>query len=301
VHWAAVTTAAGSTPATLTLTAHHFECVAAQWKEETMNTIINVADVAARTKLAVLQTGAWRATRINRNETRNTNATHGTGNAAKVLVRVTDHVALTGLAKLHAHTYQVHRKYTLPTVQDGMRLLPAGREFEHAAEMQKLADQHNAFVREFLADYETERLNAPSRLNGLFDASMWPSLHVVESKFTFQTRYLATPVDGEWGEWLTASVESAEAELRDRIEEALKRVKDRCKSDGKLYASVFDAIRELATLAPDLDFGGDYAPVVQAMAPLTKIHAEDVRDNPAARRKVAKQADNILSVLGGIK
>jgi hypothetical protein len=270
-------------------------------EERIMNSIINVADVAARTKLAVLQTGAWRATRINRSETRNTNATHGTGNAAKVLVRVTDHAALTGLAKLHAHAYQEHRRFTLPTVQDGMRLLPAGREFEHAEVMRKLADQHNTFVREFLADYENERANAPARLNGLFDPSMWPSLHVVEHKFTFQTRYLATPVDGEWSEWLSASVESAEAELRERLEEALKRVKDRCKSDGKLYASVFEAIRELADLAPDLDFNGDYAPVVQALAPLAKIHAEDVRDNPSARQKVAKQADSILSVLGGIK
>lgn len=266
-----------------------------------MSNIVNVADVAARTKLAVLQTGAWRATRLNRSETRNTNATHGTGNAAKVLVRVTDHAALTGLAKLHAHAYQEHRRYTLPTVQDGMRLLPAGREFEHAEVMRKLADQHNKLVREFLSDYEDERASAPARLNGLFDPAMWPSLHVVEHKFTFHTRYLATPSEGEWGDWLAASVESAEAELRERLEEALKRVKERCKSDGKLYASVFDAIRELTDLAPDLDFNGDYAEVVHSMAPLAHIHAEDVRDNPSARKKVAKQADDILSVLGGIK
>lgn len=266
-----------------------------------MNNIVNIEDVAARTKLSVLQTGAWRATRLNRNETRNTNATHGTGNAAKVLVKVTDHVALTGLNKLHAHAYQEHRRLTLPTVQDGMRLLPAGREWEHAEIMRALGDQHNRFVREFLADYESERASAPTRLSGLYDASMWPALSVIEGKFTFQTRYLATPTTGEWGDWLAASVESAEAELRERLHEALQRVKDRCKSDGKLYASVFDSIRELVALTPDLDFGGDYAPVVAAMAPLAEIHADDVRDDSKARMKVAKQADSILSVLGGIK
>jgi hypothetical protein len=266
-----------------------------------MSTMINVESVAARTKLAVLQTGAWRATRINRSETRNTNATHGTGNAAKVLVRVTDHAALSDLQKLHAAAYQEHRRLTLPTVQDGMRLLPAGREFEHADVMRKFADQHNKLVREFLSDYETERVNAPARLNGLFDPSMWPSLNVVEHKFTFSTRYLSTPVTGEWGEWLAASVESAEAELRDRLNEALTRVKDRCKSDGKLYASVFDSIRDLVALTPDLDVTGDYAPVVEAMKPLAEIHSEDVRDNPSARQKVAKEAASILSVLGGIK
>jgi hypothetical protein len=64
---------------------------------------------------------------------------------------------------------------------------------------------------------------------------------------------------------------------------------------------VFDAFRDLAELVPDLDFSGDYAPVVKAMEPLAAIHAEDVRDDTKARRKVAKQADSILSVLGGIK
>lgn len=266
-----------------------------------MNTMINVADVAARTKLAVLNTGMWRATRLNRSETRNTNATHGTGNAAKVLVRVSDHFALTSLNKLHAAAYQEHRRLTLPTVQDGMRLLPAGREFEHSDAMRKLADQHNELVRKFLADYEDERQSAPARLNGLFDASMWPTLTTVEKRFRFETRYLSTPSDGEWGDWLNASVEAAEAELKDRLKEALERVKERCKGDGKLYASVFDSIRDLVSLTPDLDFAGDYAPIVQAMAPLADVHAEDIRDDDKGRAKVAKQAANILTMLGGIK
>lgn len=266
-----------------------------------MSTIINVEDVAARTKLAVLNTGRAQFTRLNKKETMNTNATHGTGNAAKVLVKQSDHPALTKLAKLHSHAYQVHRHYTLPTDTPGMRMIPAGREFEHAEAMRKIADQHNQFVREFLADYDTERMNAKLRLNGLFDEGGWPAKSEVETKFKFQTRYLATPTDGTWGDWLAASIESAEAELHDRLKDALQRVKDRCKSDGKLYASVFDDIRELVELVPDFDFGGEYAPVVAAMAPLADLHAEDLRDNGKARQKVAKQAADILSVLGGIK
>ena len=268
---------------------------------EKQMTIINIEDMAARMMLTTLSTGMWRATRLNRSETRNTNATHGTGNAAKVLVRVSDHFALTSLNKLHAHAYQEHRRLTLPSVQDGMRLLPANRQLEHADTMSKIRIEHDKLVREFLRDYEDERLSAPQRLNGLFDPTMWPSLHSVEKRFTFETRYLPTPVDGEWGDWLSASVEAAEAEVHDRLKEALQRVKDRTKGDGKLYASVFDSIRDLTALVPDLDFEGAYAPVVEAMAPLAAVHAEDIRDDAKARTKVAKQADNILSMLGGIK
>lgn len=264
-------------------------------------TIVNIENMAASMMLSVLNTGMWRATRLNKSETRNTNATHGTGNAAKVLVRVSDHFALTSLNKLHAHAYQEHRRLTLPSVQDGMRLLPANRQFEHSDAMRKIKDEHDTLVRKFLADYEDERLSAPARLNGLFDASMWPSLSTIEKRFKFETRYLPTPTDGQWGDWLHASVEAAEAELQDRLREALERVRDRCKGDGKLYASVFDSIRDLCALTPDLDFAGDYAPIVEAMAPLAAVHAEDVRDDGKSRAKVAKQASNILSMLGGIK
>lgn len=264
--------------------------------------LIDPKDVAAKLKVAVVNTGRWQATRQHRKETQAVNAAHNT-RAAKVLVRVSDHPALAELQRLHQEVYAEHRRLTLPTVQDGMRLLPAGREFEHAESMRKFGDRHNALVAEFLADYESERKSAPQRLNGLFDASMWPTKAEMEGKFKFQTRYLSCPTDGAWAEWVESSAEEAEAELRERIAEALKRVRERCKSDGRLFSTVFDSIRELTALVPDLDFTGDYAPVVKAMEPLAAIHAEDLKgdENKAARRKVAKQADNILSVLGGIK
>lgn len=265
-----------------------------------MSTLINAVEVAARLKVAVVNTGRWQATRQHRKETQAVNDAHNT-KAAKVLVRVSDHPALKELQSLHAEIYQEHRRLTLPSAQDGMRLLPAGREFEHAEAMRKFGDRHNKLVSAFLADYESERRSAPQRLNGLFDASMWPTKAEMEGKFKFQTRYLPCPVDGAWGEWVEASAEEAEKELRQRLTAALKRARDNCKGDGKLYASVFDAIRDLTSLVPDLDFAGHYAPVVKAMEPLAAIHAEDVRDDAKARRKVAKQADSILSVLGGIK
>ena len=266
----------------------------------TITGIANIEDIAARTKLARLTTGMWRATRQHRAETAAENTRHNT-NAARVLVRVSDHPALSDLTKLHAAAYQRHKRLTLPTVQDGLRILPAGREFEHADEMRAFADKHAALVAAFLADYDDERAQAPVRLNGLYDASMWPSHSDVERRFTFGTQYLPTPTAGAWADFLAASTEAAEAELRERLTEALTRVRDRCKSDGKLYASVFDSVRDLAALVPDLDLTGDYAPVVAAMAPLTTVSADSIRDDETARAETARTAASILSVLGGIK
>ena len=260
---------------------------------------INITNVAGRTKLAVLQTGSWRATRLHKTETRAENARHNT-DAAKVLVRLTDSEAYRKIGKLDAAAYAEHKRLTLPTVQDGMRLLPAGRELEHSASMAKLADERARLVKDFLADYDAEKASAPYRLGTLYDASMWPSHDEVERRFTFSTRYLATPTDGAWADWLAESSRAAEDELRDRLREALERVRDRCRADGKLFSSVFDSIRELADLVPDLDFGGQYAPVVEALKPLTKLHADVLRDDDKGREQAAKKAASILSVLGGI-
>ncbi len=265
-----------------------------------MNNIVDIESIAARTKLCVLQTGAWRATRQHAAETRAENARHNT-QAAKVLIRLTDNPTYGDLLKLHAAARIEHYRLTLPSVQDGMRLLPTGREFEHAERMRQFADNHNALVAQFVAAYDDERATAPARLNGLYDPSMWPSRSTVEGKFAFRTRYLATPTTGEWSDWLAASTEAAESELRERLTEALTRVRDRCRSDGKLYASVFDSIRDLADLVPDLDLTGDYAPVVAALAPLTKVNSDQLRDDKQGRQETAKQAASILSVLGGIK
>jgi hypothetical protein len=260
---------------------------------------IDVADIAARMKLAMLQQGAWRATRLHKGETRAENARHDT-DAARVMVRVSDHPALRDLGKLHSAAYTEHKSITLPTVQDGLRLLPAGREFEHADKMSKFADRHNELVRVFLNDYDAERAAAPARLNGLFDASMWPPHHVIAEKFTFRTRYLATPTEGEWADWLAESSRAAQDDVRDRLTEALTRVRDRCRSDGRLYATVFDSIRELADLVPDLDLTGSFAPVVQALAPLTVLHSDVLRDDKSGRELAADRASSILSVLGRI-
>lgn len=261
---------------------------------------VDIASVAARRKVATLKTGAWRATKQHKLETAAENLRHNT-NAARVLVKVSEHPALSNILKVHQAAYQDHRRLTLPSADDGLRLLPAGREFEHAERMRVHADAHAALVTEFMADYDNEKALAPIRLNGLYDASMWPSHDVVAAKFKFRTEYRPTPVDGAWADWLAESVEVGQAELRDRLEKALGRVYERCKSDGKLYASVFDDIRDLAGLAPDLDVTGDFAPVTQALAPLAAIRSDQIRDDETARQETARKASSILSVLGGLK
>lgn len=169
---------------------------------------IDIAAVAARTMLCTLSTSAWRATRIHKKETKATQEKHHSS-APRVLVTVCEHKALTELACVHAQAYGEHRRLTLPTVQDGMRLLPAARHLEHADNMRRYREKHDSIVGAFLSDYEAEAAAAPARLNGLYDAAMWPSLRNVAERFGFGSRYLACPTEGAWGEWLAESARAA--------------------------------------------------------------------------------------------
>lgn len=264
-----------------------------------MDNIELAAAIAARTKLASLNTGRFGRARAHPGETREENLRHNT-DAARVSVKLSNHRALTELASLHSAARNAHKLLTVPTVADGMRLLPAGRELEHAATMSKFADRHDELVREFIADYPAEAAAAPARLNGLYVASMWPPVEAMPSKFTFRTRYMSTPSDGSWGDWLIESSRAARDDLKERIVEALTRLRDRCSADGRLYASVFEAVHGLVDLVSDLDFDGSFAPIVQEMTPLATLKADVLRDDHDGRKAAARKADRILSVLGNI-
>lgn len=261
----------------------------------------DISKIAARVKLCSLNTGAWRATRLHRDETAKVNAAHHTTDAAKVHVRLTDSAALHGINKLHAAAYDAHRKLTLPTIQDGLRLIPAGREFQHSETMREFAEEHARLKVQFLAEYADEKRTAPIRLNGLYDARHWPDVSTIADKFTFSTRYLACPSDGSWAEWISESARAADEELRERLTEALQRVKDRCAAvDGKLYQTVFSNLRELIDLVPDMNFSDVpvYAQAITMAKDLATLDADTIRDSKTARKDAAQRANSILATLG---
>lgn len=262
----------------------------------------NIESIASRIMLCTVNTSAWRATKFHKRETQDVQERHNS-KAPKVLVTICEHKALTEIAKLDSAIYHAHRGLTLPSCQDGMRMLPASRQIEHSNKMREFADQRRAFVAQFVGDYDAIKAAAPVKLNGLFDESMWPSRKVVESKFGFASRYLACPTEGSWGEWLEESARTADEALRDQLREALERVRDRCKGDGKLFSSVFGNLAELVAMVPDLNLSDSRVieEVADLAKPIGQIDAETVREDGKARAQIASQASRILTMLGGVK
>jgi hypothetical protein len=266
---------------------------------------VNITEIAKRVKLCTLTMSAWRATKLNPGESKKVNFANHTDKAAKVMVLLTDHEALVKLRKCHMDAYVEHRRLTLPSVQDGMRLLPIGREIEHTETMKEHGQIHEQLVREFLDAYQTIRAEAPARLNGLYVSSQWPAADKLREKFAFSTRYLGCPTDGSWGDWFIESTRAAEDELKERVTGTLQHIVDRCKADGKLYQSVFDNLNDLVGLLPDLNISGSdpYAALMAGVqtAGLSTVDADNLREDQAARQSVAAQAENILKAFNGVK
>jgi len=269
-------------------------------KQDTKMNTVQIEGIAARVKLCALNTGAWRATRLHRNETQIVNAAHHTTDAAKVHVKLTNSPALHALNKLHAAAYDAHKTLTLPTIQDGFRIIPAGREFEHSRKMQEFASRHNELRDQFIVEYDADKATAPARLNGLFDPSHWPDVSTVAERFTFATRYLPCPSAGAWGDWLAESATAAEDELRERLTEALSRVASRCASDGKLYDTVFSNLAEVIALVPDLNItqSPKLAEAAKLAQELAGLSADTIRENKTARKTAADRASQILAAMG---
>lgn len=261
----------------------------------------DITKIAARIKLAALSTGAWRATRLHKKETAKVNDDHHTGDAAKVHVRLTNSETLRAINCLTAEAYDAHRKLTLPAAQDGFRLLPVGREFEHSAKMGEFAAKHRALVAQFLGEYDEEKRTAPARLNGLYDAKFWPAREVIAGRFLFASRYLACPTDGSWADWITESTRAAEDELRERLTDCLQRIAENCaKEKPKIYDTLFSNLAELLPLVPDFNFG-ESAAVAQAAEQakqLATLDADTIRESKSARRDAAQRATSILAALG---
>ena len=173
---------------------------------------MNIQSIADRIVLVSLNLGCWRATKLNKRETRRERQRHG-NDTLRVTLRVCEHPALEELKKLHNSVYVEHKHITLPSVMDGLRVLPMSKVEQHQNVIQDAKSEHDRLVSEFLRDYPQERINAKDRLGSLYEPQAWPDPSLMSSKFSFVCRHLRCPTDGQWAEWLQETVEVAHAEL----------------------------------------------------------------------------------------
>lgn len=263
------------------------------------STLPDYAKVSSKAVIAQLNIGTWRTKKTHSDETRAENARHGTTDEVTVDVRICKHPALEMIDTLCTQARTEHYRLTLATETKGMRLLPGAKQLEHARFMQDIAAKVDTLVRQFVADYETERANAPQRLKALYVARHWPSLDTVKAKFYFSTRYLPAPDQGQWSEWLAEAAQSATDDLRSRLRDAVLKVATKLADPKAIFRDTLTGnLVDLLALVPDLNLTDD--PAITSLAKsaeaLVEFDPDTLREDPIARANVAEKAANICSM-----
>lgn len=258
-------------------------------------------NLATKALLTTLTTGAWRATRLHQDESREENTRHGTADRAKVVLRVSDNKSLAEIGKIHAEARNEHYRLTVPSCDDGWRFLPCGRELEHSKMMQNYAQKHADCVAQFLADYAEEKSTAPMRLNGLYRPEFFPNESEVASRFKFQTRYMPVPDQGTWQEWLKEAAESGERELKARLRSTLTACAERLGNPDAIFRdSLIGNIADICGLSSDLNFSGNSA-IAQASQEatdkLSTLDPSQLRSDKTKRWDAALEAQRLADLL----
>lgn len=265
-----------------------------------MNNNTSIESLAARIKICILNQGAWNCKRQHKSETREENIRHNLDNDCEVYIKLTKHENLAKALTIKGQIYVAHRRLTMPSPCDGMRVVPIGREFEHSSTLSDLNNQFNNHVNNFIDDYDSVVELAQKRFNELFDRSMFPPKEVMKEKFYNNTKYMSAPTSGDWGAWLQETAQLGRLELQDRLVKAARHLIDACSGDGKLYSSVLENLEDICDLCGDFNLLED--PIISKAAKelrpvVTDFPVDVLRDNKSLRAETSRRASEILKVL----
>jgi hypothetical protein len=281
-----------------------------------------VGSIATRAMLVKLSATAWSAAKIDARVSRDVAAKHGSSELmGDYRKRLLAPEALKKIRFLITRLREVHRSLTLPWLDAGPRLLLTAAFLEYEAVVVPLEEEIRQAVADLVADWDAHKAEARRQLNGLYDESDYPPVAELAARFTVghSTMLINSAQDARIG----ASQEVADAirakaaaderavvaaamqEVRERIEDVVGRMADRCAAygrtadgsvEGAFRDTLVDNVRALAAVLPSLDLSGTgkAAEFGARIEHLCRYDAQTLRDSERARAEVAAEAQAIV-------
>lgn len=280
------------------------------------------AETAMLVSLNIRSYGARKEEKkVSRKVAADNNAADDAGNYQKNLVPKN---ALESVTKAISALRTFHSENTLPWLDEGVRILPCVNYEAYKTAMISYQDAYDSAVREFCAGWDGIVADAQARLGGLYNAADYPA--DVSSRFGMTLRFMPLNDAGDFRaaisdterDMLRAEIqgtldEASRAAMGDiyrRLGEAVKTMAERLRAysvgaDGKVKSpfrdSLVDNLRDLVALVPRLNFAGDTELEACRKLVESELCAESpdsLRDDSAARERVADSADAIAARLG---
>lgn len=272
--------------------------------------------IHSRAMLVALRISSWRATRMDKEITREVAERHGLAGdsgwySKKLLPGAKPYDAL--MSVIH-EARKLHYANTLAWSDEGWRLLPSANFMAHADLMRSLHSRFDSLYQDFEREYPALQDLARDALNGAFKRKDYPSIYELRRKFAFNLDYAPLPAKGDFRLDLPSdAIEQIGARVEDRVtqatrqavEDAWARLSDTVQhiaerlSDPKniFRDSLIANVRELTDVLTRLNVTND--PNLEKMrqrveTTVARIEPQTLRDDAEVREATAKEAQKIL-------
>jgi len=274
--------------------------------------------------LVEFNASVWTARKLDKTTTNEVVASKNAG--AKDAARVNKHL-LAGRTELDIIQQAVGRARqfvydnTAPWSDSGLRLLPTVNFMKFTERMNDFEEEMEALVKAFVVIYPTLITAQALALGDMFKRDDYPSANEMMTKFSFRVNYMPVPSSGDFRvdvgnqaqaelkarlESLTQErIDSAMADVRERLSTHLKRMSDRLTTDyiggeakqRRFHDTLVDGALELCDLTKALNVTNDLALETarsQLEQLLVGVTPTDLRKNEAIRQDVKRNVDAIL-------
>ena len=275
--------------------------------------------------LVEFNASVWTARKLDKSTTDEVVASKNAG--AKDAARVNKHL-LAGRTELDIIQQAVGRARqfvydnTAPWSDSGLRLLPTVNFMKFTERMNDFEEEMEALVKAFVAIYPTLITAQALALGDMFKRDDYPTANEIMTKFSFRVNYMPVPSSGDFRvdvgnqaqaelkarlESLTQErIDSAMADVRERLSTHLKRMSDRLTTDyvngeakqRRFHDTLVDGALELCDLTKSLNVTNDVALETarsQLEQLLVGVTPADLRKNEAIRQDVKRNVDAILN------
>lgn len=281
-----------------------------------MNRIGGSGGVHERAMLVQRTLTGWSGRRYDREESRRlTSSCHASDDAARVNKLVVPKSLLSPIERHDGEWQRWHESMTLPYPVRGIAILTGAAYFDYAGGTATRRDERERLVGELAERLPQALADAPRRLGTLLKPGDLPTVEEVIGRYRAdvvflpfpQTSAIAALIDDDdalaaTGKFIDSTVEAAMEDVWTRVSGAVERLLERVEAreadeSAKLYASVVDNIRELVDVLPKLNLTGD-ARLDEVRRSLERrlgaYTIEELRDDGAARRQAAGEAERLL-------
>ena len=274
--------------------------------------------------LVEFNASVWTARKLDKTTTSEVVASKNAG--AKDAARVNKHL-LAGRTELDIIQQAVGRARqfvydnTAPWSDSGLRLLPTINFMKFTERMNDFEEEMETLVKAFVVIYPTLITAQALALGDMFKRDDYPSANEMMTKFSFRVNYMPVPSSGDFRvdvgnqaqaelkarlESLTQErIDSAMADVRERLSTHLKRMSDRLTTDyiggeakqRRFHDTLVDGALELCDLTKALNVTNDVALETarsQLEQLLVGVTPTDLRKNEAIRQDVKRNVDAIL-------